>query len=126
MPLTLLQGIIAAFTAWGNHTGFRIVSVTPSNIACSFEGTGKASKEIIHIEHTIFGPGKWVRYQCDNGKGSKIEYEMIDPAKLRRKEGTRDMGIKSKRMRDRLRRAQEQRDRMQMQQKNWEERRRLT
>ena len=67
MPLTALQAILAAIAAIDDQRNLRIISETPSDEACA----GPVIKE-------MFDGEKWIGYRCVGGKGTKIEYEIIE------------------------------------------------
>lgn len=111
MPLTVIQGIFAVMAALTNRSGYHIVSETPNESACSIVEKGQTFKEL--FEHGPFGGGKWIRYQCVEGKGSRIEFEIVASEQHRKQQQRNEMGLRAKRMRDRLRRARDKKDRTQ-------------
>lgn len=72
MPLSSLHAILAAMVTLNNREHRRILSVRPSDEACA-KG----------VADDIFDGNKWIKYQCVEGKGTKIEYvyELVEPDK---------------------------------------------
>lgn len=69
MPLTALQAIsLAAVATLDNQSNLRFLSETPNDAACTSGGIKES-----------FGGGKWIKYQCVDGKGTKLEYEIAHP-----------------------------------------------
>ena len=78
MPATALQAILIALTTMDIQPRRRIISETPDDNACAnLRHGGSISGR---------GPkGTLVTFQCDAGKGTRIEYELepVEPEKLR-------------------------------------------
>lgn len=75
MPLSSLHAILAALVAMNNREHHRIISETPSDEACA-KGLGRRQNS--HSSKEIFDGTKWIKYQCVEGKGTKIEYESVE------------------------------------------------
>ena len=67
MSLTALQAILAAMAALSEPPNLLVISETSIDGACAV----LANKE-------TFTNGRWIKYRCDEGKGTQIVYEITD------------------------------------------------
>lgn len=74
MPGTALQAILTALVSVGNKPPYRIITTTPDDEACTIVNPLTSRLESMQ---TLHGE-KVTIYECENGKGSKIQFDSYE------------------------------------------------